>query len=241
MYKYFHIFVLLLLPSLTGAEWVLQQSDDGHWITGRNKQQHQLIISQDGRQKQVLLVLSLRHKNFVTPETVNLSIDNNQANEYQLRLLKKRPDGLALQLVLNETEQDQLIGQLVAGLNLQVQFDRQVTTDFALTGFTSTFSDFLIANEIGRLDPLWLQLQNRKKEMVCYEISLAMVRSMEARFEGQSRDAVFAHLSGQMSEEAEAALPDVIVQAFSVPIAELPRIPSTRKYAFFKRCMRRMK
>ncbi|MDH5444030.1 MAG: hypothetical protein OEY52_00650 [Gammaproteobacteria bacterium] len=235
------LIILLLLPSLAGASWVLQQSDDGHWIYGQNPDQHQLVITQQNKKKQIILILSLGYNYQLVPQTAQFTIDDASANIYLLKVIKKRPDSVALQLVLTDLEQDQLINQLVHGLQLQIQFDQQIRADFSLNGFTNTFSDFLIANDIGRLEPLWLQMQGYRKELTCYEIARAMITAMQMRQKGKNQAQVETELSELMSEEASAAIPDIIDQSFSVSSDKLPRIPSTRKYAFFKHCMQQFR
>ena len=230
---------LLLLPALVHAGWILQQSDDGHWVTGQNRNQQQLIISQNGPHKQFLLIITNRKKSQSVPTSASLSVDDKEVAVYTLKLLKSRPDSIALQLVLNQAEEDRLITHLVAGLKLAVQMEQADTINFSLDGFTNTFSDFLIAMDLGRLDPHWLEMQGYRKELTCYEIARAMVAAMSMRIEGKSRAETNIALSEQLSEEAAHALPDILDQTFSVNTKDLPRIPSTRKYVVFKRCMQR--
>lgn len=239
MNKMYLALVLLLMPSLAGAKWVLHQSDDGHWISGHNPQQHELVLSQSGQNKKILLVFS--HKENLLhhiPETALFSTDNNKAIQFPLKLIKQHADGLAMQIVLDKTETRTFINLLVGGATLHVKLEGNINTDFSLIGFTTTFNDFLIANDIGRLDPMWLQYENRVKELLCYEISQAMVSAMGMRRKGKSSSEVYAALSGKLSDDTETALPDVIEQVYSVPIRSLPKIPSTRKYEFFVRCMK---
>lgn len=241
MNKVFLYLFLIILPATAWPEWVLHQSKEGHWISGKNKQHHQLIVSRQGVQKQVLLIMSLRHINYPpVPHTVSFMVDDAEASYYKVKLVKERHENIALQLEMTNSEQDELFNQLVHGLNLKIQLHNKNETTFSLNGFTNTFSDFLIANDVGLLDPHWLQMQGYQTELTCYEIARAMVSAMTMRQMGRSIAEVEHSLAEQLSEQASAALDDIIDQAYSIPQATLPRIPSTRKYAFFKRCLARM-
>lgn len=241
MKKKYFMFVLLLLPALVNAEWELEQSKDGHWISCQNIDQHQLVVSENANEKQFLLILTLQEPVSSAPTSAIFSIDNNRGMEYPLHLLKQRPSGLALKLIFDETEQDKFISQLVAGLKLYVNFGEQQIIDFTLVGFTDVFSNLLIANDIGRLDPAWLQSRGKKKELACYEISELSVQTIQMRRHGRTQTEVLAILTDKTSDTVEDSLPDIISWAYSMPATELPKIPMTQKYSFFKRCMREAK
>lgn len=226
------------MPSLAWPSWVLHQSDDGHWISGHNKQKNELVISQTKKNKKILLVFSHDEHIHDIPKRAQFSSDNNQAIQLPLKIIKRHSDGIAMQIDLNKEETKHFINMLISGATLHVTLEGNIKTEFSLMGFTTTFNDFLIANEIGRLDPMWLQYENRMKELVCYEVAQAMVHAMGMRRKGKSSQEVYTTLSGKLSDDSETALPDVIEQVYSVPLNSLPKIPSTRKYEFFTRCMK---
>lgn len=232
------LFIVLFIPALVNAQWVLEQSDDGHWISCQNGQQHQFVVSQSKNEIQFILILDLPTGNLAIPDSALFGIDNNPLINYPLRVLKQRPSSVALQLVLNDTEKDRFIGELVDGLVLHIGFHQYALgIDFPLKGFTNSFSNLLIANDIGLLDPAWLQNRGMNQEMACYEISELSVQSLTARQQGHPASETLIILTEKSTANVEEAVPDIINWAYGIPDAKFPKVPTTKKYGIFKECM----
>jgi len=233
------LIALFFLPVTVNADWALEQSDEGHWISTKNRAQHQFVASHDQGTTNFLLILTVPESMTTVPSRVNLSIDQGPGIATRLTLLKKRPGNMAFRLELDDTQKDVLIAQLVSGLTLEADFGKQQSTRFSLMGYTAAFSDLLIANEIGWIDPFWLTTNGKQQELACYQMATLSVQAIKSRKRGKNSTDTLSTLSKYENLVIQNALTDIVSWAYKIPEGDLPRIPVSRKYGIFKRCMAR--
>lgn len=238
MYKLRLGLVLLLLPVLTQAAWVLNQSEEGHWLSCNGSAHHRFIVSQDNKVLRFVILLNKKTVGKYVPNSALFRVDNNQPAAVALQVLKQRSTEVALQLSLDETLQDRFISQLVSGTTLMVNIGGEEDIRFSLKGFANSFSNLLIASDIGMLDQQWLQNKKKLRALSCYEISELTVQGLQARQQGHDANDTLLMLSERSSDSVSEALPDVVNWVYSIPETDLPKVPMTKKYSTFKACMK---
>ena len=96
---------LLLLPAMAYAEWTLRQTDDGHWITTRTEEGHQLIVAHNrAEETHFLLVLEVDEPAPPLPSRVVLAIDRGPVAEAGLALLERRPTSRLFRIEMNREQ-----------------------------------------------------------------------------------------------------------------------------------------
>jgi len=243
MNKIYLFCALLLVSTTTRADWFLEQSEDGHWITtySHNNDQQQLIVSKNKKGKQFILILPFNKATSSIPSKAIFTIDNNIEKRYKLKLIKRRENKLALQLIFSNKEQDDFIGKLVIASNLMVSIRGLQDIHFSLLGFTDEFSNLLIASEIGVLNLFWLHGHGKYIEMMCYEAATLTVQAMLARQQGVIEYSTLTILLDNVSTGILNILPDLVSAVYRLSDSQFPQMPIATKYGIFKRCMKSMK
>lgn len=240
MFKIFFL-IMLILPRLVWSEWALVQSADGHWISSKDRAQHQLVVARQGDDSQFLLILTTADRRPAETMAISLRIDQDPWLQTQLVPLQQRAHGLAFRIELSQDEKQNTIRRMIAGLKLQLSFGSTTSVkqglDFSVIGFTAAYTDLLISNDLGRLDPDWLVEQGRDRELACYYSSIFTVQALQARRRGQSAKQIVDSLPRTGLASVDDRRADIVSRAYRLPYAQLPRHPMAEKYKLFKRCM----
>lgn len=235
------ILFLLLLPAVAVADWALQQTADGHWISTKTSQDHQLIVvhNQDDI-THILLVLSVRKSQPKVPSVVSVTIDRGPAVEAQLTLLEQRPGSRLFRLELSDKQKATLVTRMIAGIGLRLSFGAPAPENelhFSLLGFTAALNDLFIADRVGRLDPVWLIENHRERELACYYTANVFVASMQERVRGRTAKQVLKEIPKTGMIAVDEKIPDIVAQVYSVPASQLPIDPRGDKFVIFEECM----
>lgn len=233
---------LLLLSAAVHAQWTLRQTDDGHWITTRTAEGHQLIVAHNrAEETHFLLVLEVSEPVPALPSQLLLSVDRGPVSEAGLALLERRPTSRLFRIELSTELKKVFITRMIAGLTLRLWFgDRAVGKDdlqFSLVGFTAAFNDLLIADRVGRLDPAWLIERHRDRELGCYYTANLFVAAMQERLRGSSAAQARESLPRSGQAAVDETIPDIVAQVYAVPLSQLPIDPRGDKFAIFEECM----
>ncbi len=220
------------------AKWVLEQTDDGNWISMKTDAGHQLIVSEYEGETLFTLILEVRQQKVPRiPLEAMLITDENESIHTHLKLLQKLPAAMAFRILLDEDEKQLFVDQMIAGLALEITFGklRDVihSLNFSLIGYTDAYTDLQIADEVGRLDLQWLAEQHKDKELNCYLEAKLFTLALRGRMEGKSS----AQVKRELPEVENIDLRKVVAKAYKVPGKEFPRHSSAKKYSTFKRCM----
>jgi len=235
------LFIMLLLPRLVSAEWVLEQTGDGHGVSSKTAQQHRLVVAGRPDNIQFLLILAIKGQVTAEPQPIVFRVDTDAGLNTQIEPLQLRPHGMVYRIVLSEEQKDNIIHRMIAGLTLQIKLGKTAVAkqrlDFSLIGFTAAFSDLMIVNDVGRLDPDWLHEQGRDRELACYYSSVLTVKALQARRRGRSfRQAIDTlPITGLALIDDRRA--DIVTQVYKLPVGQVPHFPMMEKYNMFKRCM----
>lgn len=234
------VLILLLLPRLVWGEWALVQSGDGHWISNKASEQYQLVVAEQGADIQFLLILATGERTPSVPIAVTIRVDRDQWLQTQIIPLQQRSHGMAFRIDLSEDEKQNTIRRMIAGLKLQLSIGKAASKqilDFSLIGFTAAYTDLLITNDIGRLDPDWLVERGKDRELACYYSSILTVQALRARRRGQSAKQTVDSLPHTGLASVDDKRSDIVSSVYQLPLAQLPRHPMAEKYKLFKRCM----
>lgn len=234
--------VLVLLSSAAAADWSIEQSPDGHWITTRNEEQHQFILGGPGDDMQFLLIIAAEEAGTTFPEEVTYSVDRGVRRTVPITILDRNQGGTILRVHVDAANKADLIRRMIRGLKLRLAFsdpgsDASRTVEFSLNGFTVMYNELLIANEAGRLDPGWLIEQNRERELICYYIANLSVQALQNRIKGLAVQQNLAALPRTGMEPVDGSLPEIVTWVHGLERGDLPREPRAEKYGLFKRCM----
>ena len=130
---------------------------------------------------------------------------------------------------------------MIAGLKLQVSFGSsagvKLGLEFSVIGFTAAYTDLLISNDIGRLDPDWLIEQGKDRELACYYSAILTIQALQARRLGQPAKQIVDSLPRTGLSSVDDRRADIVSQAYRLRYAQIPRNPMADKYKLFKRCM----
>jgi len=242
MHKIWIAITLLLLHAAAHAEWTLRQTDDGHWITTATQEGHQLIVTHNrAEETNFMLVLEISEPAPPLPSQVALSVDRGPVSEAVLALLERRPTSRLFRIELSNEEKKVYLTRMIAGITLHLWFGEQArgksNLQFSLLGFTAIFNELLIADRIGRLDPVWLVERNRQRELGCYYTANLFVAAMQERIRGRSAAQARVTLPRTGQASVDEMIPDIISQVYAVPASELPIEPRADKFAIFEECM----
>lgn len=220
------------------AKWVLEQTDDGNWISMKTDAGHQLIVSQYEGETLFTVILEIRKQKVPRiPLEARLITDENESIHTHLKLLQKLPAAMAFRILLEEDEKQVFVTQMIAGLALEITFGKLKdvihSLNFSLIGYTDAYTDLQIADEIGRLDLQWLAEEHKDKELNCYLKAKLFTLALRGRMEGKSSSQV----KRELPEVENIDLRKVISMAYRVPSKEFPRHSSAKKYITYKRCM----
>ncbi len=235
-------FALLSLSAAADAEWTLRQTDDGHWVTTSTPNGHQFIVTHNqANETHFLLALEIDKSAPALPSRISLSVDRGPVTETGLVLLEQRPGSRLFRTQLSSEQKAAYITRMIAGLTLRLWFGGQEpgknALQFSLIGFTAIFNDLLIADRVGRLDPVWLIEQHRERELGCYYTANLFVAAMQKRISGRSAAQVLESLPRSGEPTVDAMIPDIISQVYAVQAAQLPIEPRGDKFAIFEECM----
>ena len=237
--------LLMIFSTVAGAEWFLEQSEDGHWITTHDSQNNQFIVATKGTELQYLLILNVPEQMGWVPDSIRIIIDRDEGVRTPLELIKQRPGKMAFRLGLSAEAKRSYLQQMVAGLKLKLHFSgKRNQTDslrFSLLGFTDVYHDWLIANELGRLDPFWLHSHGKDRELNCYYSAQFSIKALEARRKGKTEKETLNSLARIGIVSVDELLPDIVAWAYALPENQLPNLPMSMKYHLFRDCIDRGK
>ncbi len=235
--------VLLLLPRLLWAEWLLEQSGDGHWISSRAADfPHQLVVASHQNDVQFLLILATDQRTPASQLPAEIRVDMDPWLSTQLTPLQQRPYGMAFRIELRPEARQKMVQRMIEGLQMQLSLGSEKqpkqTLTFSIIGFTDAYTDLQISNELGRLDPDWLIEQGKDRGLACYYSAILTVQALNGRRRGLSARQMVEQLPRTGLASVDDRRADIVSGAYRMPPARLPRHLTTLKYKLFKSCMR---
>jgi len=177
-----------------------------------------------------------------SPNQIRLIIDSSQPFIADVQFVRQSDVLAELTLVLDAQQKNQLMKQMIGGLELRLIVKENkkamASLSYSLMGFTASLNDFLIAREIGRLDYHWLAEQNKHKPLVCYYAANIYVLTLLDRKNSLTIENSMKKLpkSGILQLDEEIG-PQIIRNVYKLPDNKIPIEPRGDKYAMFKNCM----
>lgn len=151
MNKALLLLALMLGVGTANADWELQQTRDGNWITTSAGGGNQLIVGDAPESIHFLLALSINSEEPPLLEQAFLTIDRFDPEPVQLRLLEKRPESRLFRIDLTGGHNDRLVRRMIAGLVLRFGYasedNIQNFVQFSLLGFTAAWKDLRAVNQ----------------------------------------------------------------------------------------------
>lgn len=244
---------LLIGPAVSGENsadnWTLVPSKGAYWIKTVNAEQHELLVAYREDDPQFLLILKTDRPPPNKTLPISIRIDSGPKQAARLRFLEKRGEQSILRIEVNEDDKNTYLSQMIAGLNMAIDFDflskqsaskdRNIadTVSFTLKGFTVALNDLLIANEIGSLDSEWLLRHNKDRELYCLLTTNISVDVLQYRLRGESFNNVLHLIEKTGYSIIDHNLGEIIEQVYRIPQEDLPYVPRAEKYLMFTNCM----
>lgn len=222
------------------SQWKLEMHNEQYQISIQGKQADRLILSHDGENTRFVLLTAAGQDQPDNRQILQLRFDNETSIiETGLSRLDRR----TYLIQLSGMQKNEILKQMINRINLQMRYQvkehiyREIS--FSLLGFTAVLNDFLIAHEIGRLDPEWLNENHKMRELMCYYAANFSVLSMLHRKNGLAYKQSLSRLKKRYTDELDEVITDIVRQVYAMPRSSLPHDPRGDKFGIFQRCMER--
>lgn len=222
------------------SQWKLELHNEQYQISIQAKQGDRLVLSHAGEDTRFVLLTAAGQDQPDNRQLLQFWFDNETAIiETGLTRLSRQ----TYLIQLDSSQKNEILKQMVNGIKLQMRYPlkelnyRQI--NFSLIGFTAILNDFLIAHEIGHLDPEWLNENHKTQELMCYYAANFSVLAMLHRKQGLSYKQSANRLKKRYTDVLDEVITDIVKQVYAMPRSRLPRDPRGDKFGIFQRCMQR--
>lgn len=240
MNKYALLIALTLCCSISYADnWKLIPSNDAYWIKTHNPQQHDLLVAYYKELPQFLLTLSTNRPPPDKPMSVQVQIDDGPKETTQLIFLQQNKDQSIFRLKVPAVDKETYINRMIAGFKFTIYPESEMldAISFSLLGFTFNLNELMIANEIGRLDTLWLLENNKTRELFCYLSSDIVIQAKQHRRKGLTFSKALQSISETGFPLVDHEKKNIIKRVYDMKRGLLPKGAGLYKYENFKTCM----
>lgn len=145
MNKALLLLALVVMSATVHAQWQLQLTRDGNWITTSTANAHQLIVGDSQEGAHFLLAMTISAEEPPLLNHAYLTVDRFEPEPVQLRLLEKRPESRLFRINVSDEHRTRLIGRMKAGLTMRFGYETESSIQnflqFTLIGFTAAWND----------------------------------------------------------------------------------------------------